>query len=557
MIGKKLGIWVIDAELGRGGMGRVYLAHEDIAEAPTSPGETPNSPPKQAALKILAPDLAQETGFLRRFQREIDALSLLSHPNIVRLYDSGAVDGHYYYAMEYIAGRNFDELLHEKGRLPWKEVLDMALQVCPALKHAHDHGIIHRDIKPPNLLRTDAGIVKLTDFGIAKVFAGKQLTAANTLVGTAEYLSPEQAAGKPVTNRSDLYSFGIVLYTLLVGHPPFEGESVLDLLHKHRFAQFDPPDKIVPSIPHDFSEVVCQMLEKDPAKRPHDGLVLQRLLERVRRKFERKEQYTVIRPLGETQVETEEVEEEEEDDSPGPATLMSRLMRQELTSQKQGGPVTQFFNRPIVIIFLLIICIGVIGWKAWPRSKTDPAALFEKGAQLMASDDPADWNRAWTEYLEPLQRDKLDPQQQEELDRFRRLIRDHDARRRTGSGTGEFASEAQHFYEQGQRFYLAGDQIGARRTWENLVRSFEGIEAEAFWVRSAKQGLADLDSQAPAEHRWDCVHQALERAQRLRDEGKRKEAEVIWKGIEELYRGDSSAKEILAEIKKDRARPQP
>jgi serine/threonine protein kinase len=557
MIGKKLGNWVIDAELGRGGMGRVYLAHEDISEAPTSPGETPNSPPRQAAIKILSPDLAQETGFLRRFQREIDALSLLSHPNIVRFYDSGAVEGNYYYAMEYIAGRNFDELLHENGRLPWKEVLDLALQVCPALKHAHDHGIIHRDIKPPNLLRTDAGVVKLTDFGIAKVFAGKQLTAANTLVGTAEYLSPEQAAGKPVTNRSDLYSLGIVLYTLLVGHPPFEGESVLDLLHKHRFSQFDPPDKMVPGIPHDFSEVICQLLEKDPAKRPHDGLVLQRLLERVRRKFERKEQYTVIRPLGETQAETEEVEEEEEEeDSPGPATLMSRLMRQELTSQKQGGPVTQFLNRPIVIISLLLICIGVITWKAWPRSKTDPAALFEQGAALMASDDPADWNRAWTEYLEPLDRQQLDPQQQEELDRFRQLINDHDARRRAVSRTSDSASEAQHFYDLGQRLCLAGDQIGARRVWENLVRSFDGVEAEAFWVRLAKQGLADLESQAPAEHRWDSVHQALQRARQLRDEGKRKDAEAIWQGIEELYKDDSSAREILGKIKKDRAGPE-
>src|SRR5712692_10290813 len=349
MIGKKLGNWVIDAELGRGGMGRVYLAHEDIAEAPTSPGQTPNSPPRQAAIKILAPDLAQETGFLRRFQREIDALSLLSHPNIIRFYDSGAVDGHYYYAMEYIAGRNFDELLHEKGRLPWKEVLDLALQVCPALKHAHDHGIIHRDIKPPNLLRTDAGIVKLTDFGIAKVFAGKQLTAANTLVGTAEYLSPEQAAGKPVTNRSDLYSLGIVLYTLLVGRPPFQGETVLALLHKHRFSQFDSPDKLIPEMPHDLSEIVCQLLEKEPDKRPHDGLVLQRLLERVQKKSLRKEQFTVVRPLEETIGDTGE-DEEEPEESPGPATLMSRLMRQELTSQNKGGPVTQFLNRPIVIV---------------------------------------------------------------------------------------------------------------------------------------------------------------------------------------------------------------
>src|SRR5216684_7521900 len=354
MIGKKLGNWVIDKELGRGGMGRVYLAHEEVS-SPSSPAPPAGDQPHQAAVKILAPDLAQEAGFLNRFQREIEALSLLNHPNIVRLYDSGVVDGNYYYAMEYVPGRNFDELLKEKGRLPWKEVMDLALQVCPALKHAHDHGIIHRDIKPPNLLRADTGVIKLTDFGIAKVFAGKQLTAANTLVGTAEFLSPEQAAGKPVTNRSDLYSLGIVLYTLLVGHPPFQGDSVLSLLHKHRFSQFDEPDKLIPEIPHDFSEIVCQLLEKEPDKRPHDGLVLQRQLERLQRKVLRKEQFTVVRPLEETIGDTGE-DEEEPEESPGPATLMSRLMRQELTSQNKGGPVTQFLNRPIVIVSLFVLC---------------------------------------------------------------------------------------------------------------------------------------------------------------------------------------------------------
>lgn len=551
MIGKKLGRWVIDKELGRGGMGRVYLAHEEIADSPGPSESTPNGGARQAAIKVLAPDLAQEAGFLKRFQREIDALSLLSHPNIVRLFDSGAVDNHYYYAMEYVAGKNFDELLQEKGRLPWKEVLDLALQICPALKHAHDHGIIHRDIKPPNLLRTDAGVVKLTDFGIAKVFAGKQLTAANTLVGTAEYLSPEQAAGKPVTNRSDLYSLGIVLYTLLVGHPPFQGDTVLALLHKHRFSQFDAPDKLIPEMPHDLSEVVCQLLEKDPSDRPHDGLVLQRQLERVHRRFLRKEQFTVIRPLEATQGEAAEVEEEEED-NPGPATLMSRLMRKELTSQNQGGPVTQFLNRPIVIVSLFVVCLGLIGWKAWPKSKTDPQSMYEQGAQLMASDDPTDWNRAWTEFLEPLDRRQLQPDQQEELAYFRQMIADHDARRRAVPRAGSSDSEAQHFYDQGQRLCLAGDPVGARRVWQSLVRSFEEVETEKNWVRLAKQGLADLEKRAPSEHRWDSVRKSLARARQLRDDGKRKEADTIWQGIEDLYQGDSSAKVILAEIKKDR-----
>src|SRR5262249_3021356 len=180
----------------------------------------------------------------------------------------------------------------EHGKWPWKEVLDAALQVSTALKHAHDSGVIHRDLKPSNLMRTADGQVKLTDFGIAKVFASGQLTKTGGIVGTAEFLSPEQAAGKPVTKKSDLYSFGVVLYNLLPGRPPFEGASFVDLLHKHRFGQFDRPKTLVPDIPYELDEVICKLMEKDPADRPPDGLVLHKQLESIRRKLERKSQAT-------------------------------------------------------------------------------------------------------------------------------------------------------------------------------------------------------------------------------------------------------------------------
>ncbi len=272
MTGDRLGKWILHKELGRGGMGRVYLAQEEIGG-------------KQAAVKILSAELAQEAGFLQRFQREIETLSQLSHPHIVRFFESGCENGLYYYAMEYVDGESLADVLEREGRMSWQEVLDVALQVCPALKHAHDHGVIHRDLKPANLLRTSLGVVKLTDFGIAKVFAHGNLTATGGVVGTAEFLSPEQAAGKPVTKRSDLYSLGTVLYTLLTGRPPFEGQSFLDLLHKQRYAQCDPPRKVVPELPYEIDEVVCKLLEKDPAKRPPDCLVLGRQLDSIRRKL--------------------------------------------------------------------------------------------------------------------------------------------------------------------------------------------------------------------------------------------------------------------------------
>ncbi|HMC67356.1 MAG TPA: serine/threonine-protein kinase, partial [Gemmataceae bacterium] len=233
MIGARLGKWLIDKKLGSGGMGDVFLAHE----LSNDPAETAHGE-RLAAVKVLAPELARDSGFLSRFRREIEILQQLDHPGIVRFFESGEQDKHVYYAMEYVDGETFEQLILNGGRVPWEEALDLAIQVCPALKHAHDRGIIHRDIKPSNLLRTRDGEVKLTDFGIAKAFATNALTATGSVVGTAEYLAPELAEGKPASKRSDLYSFGVVLYALLTGRPPFRAESVAEMLHKHRYGQF-------------------------------------------------------------------------------------------------------------------------------------------------------------------------------------------------------------------------------------------------------------------------------------------------------------------------------
>ncbi len=320
MIGTRLGPWTLDKELGRGGMGAVYHARA------TADGD--GDGPPVAAVKVLAAELAVDPGFLARFQREIDILRKLDHPNIVRFFESGAQGGHYYYAMEFIEGQSYETLLARQGRLPWTDVLDLALQVTPALKHAHDRGVIHRDLKPSNLLRTPSGQIKLTDFGIASLFASKHLTVTGGIVGTAEYLSPEQAAGKPVTRRSDLYSLGAVMYTLATGRTPFEGE-LLDLLQKHRFGQFDRPSRIVPEIPSDLDAIICDLLAKEPAHRPPDGSVLLRRLESLRRKMERK----AVRQAGNEPTQVLHLTGPQVKDKPGPATLMGRLMRQELERQ--------------------------------------------------------------------------------------------------------------------------------------------------------------------------------------------------------------------------------
>ena len=522
MIGERLGKWVIFKELGRGGMGSVYLAQEELTG-------------RQAAIKILAAELAQETGFLHRFQREIDTLSQLDHPGIVRFYESGYENAMYFYAMEYVEGQSLDDILLTQGPLPWQEVLDIALQICPALRHVHDHGVIHRDLKPPNILRTVQGTIKLTDFGIAKVFASQHLTATGGVVGTAEFLSPEQAAGKPVTKRSDIYSLGVVLYTLLTGRTPFEGTSFLDLLHKHRYALFDPPRSIVPAIPYEIDEVVCQLLEKEPDKRPPDCQVLGRQLDSIRRKLDRKGQQTAVGSTPEQTV-AENKEEFELEERPGPATLMSKLMRAELERQNQAPLLSRLVNRVWVLVPLLVLCIGGIVWAFWPL---DMDALYERGARLMASDRLADLREGWKEYLEPLNTRFPDHPYQQEVEKFRLKLQ---------TAEDPTMREAQRFFQQGERLHKEGDLKGAQRLWQAVATVFKDVDREKDWVRRAERALVDLEKEAAGKERWQSVRSALDRAARLRDQGKRAEAEKIWSGIEELYRNDLGARNILQDV---------
>jgi len=527
MLGERMGKWVIFKEIGRGGMGHVYLAQEEVGG-------------RNAALKVLTAELAQDVGFLQRFQGEIETLSRLDHPGIVKFFESGFENGLHFFAMEYVDGQSLDKVLEKEGRLPWQEVLDIAIKICGPLRHVHDSGVIHRDIKPPNILRTQAGDVKLTDFGIARIFASRHLTATGGVVGTAEFLSPEQASGKPVTKRSDLYSLGVVLYMLLTGRTPFEGNSFLDLLHKHRYAQFDSPRRIVPELPYEMDELVCQLLEKEPEKRPADCQVLGRQLESIRRKLERKNNLT---SLGEDELTVAEnrVDRLPLESRPGPATLMSRAVREELERQQQAGPIGRFFNQVWVIVPLLILCIGTIVYALWPPSAE---YLFQNGSALMErSSRLSEKEEAWREYLEPLNTRFPDHPYKDKVAEYHRLLLE---------ARGELPSEAQQFFLQGERRRQEGDLKGARKMWRGLVEVFAEVPAEKTWVKKARQALEELDKDGSRKDRWQTVRPALSRAEQLAAAGRRDEAEKIWSALEELYGRDPYATEILAEVSKAR-----
>jgi serine/threonine-protein kinase len=247
------GRYRIMRKLGTGGMANVYLAEDQELG-------------RRVAIKILDDRHAGDEQFIERFRREAKNAASLSHPNIVSIYDRGEAEGTYYIAMEYLDGRSLKELILSRGPAPVNVAIDYTRQILAALRFAHRHGIVHRDIKPHNVLVDAEGRLKVTDFGIARAGAS-QMTEAGSIIGTAQYLSPEQAKGAPVDQTSDLYSVGVLLYELLTGTAPFSGDTPVEIAMKHLSSVPEPPSAHRAEIPHDLDLVVMRALAKDPSER--------------------------------------------------------------------------------------------------------------------------------------------------------------------------------------------------------------------------------------------------------------------------------------------------
>jgi predicted Ser/Thr protein kinase len=234
-------------------------------------------------VKLLPQHLTAAPAFLQRFRREVLTLQRLDHPNIVRIYDDGEVDGSYYYAMEYVEGVGLDSVLAKKEKMPPLEALRIIRACAEALQHSHARGIVHRDIKPANIMLTPDGGVKLMDFGIAKVLDATRMTETLSVLGTVEYMSPEQSQGRHVDQRSDLYSLGVVLYECLAARVPLSGTTPTEVLMKLRRHQIAPPSAWVPELPKSLDALVMHLLERDPLKRLAAAAELLREIERVER----------------------------------------------------------------------------------------------------------------------------------------------------------------------------------------------------------------------------------------------------------------------------------
>lgn len=263
---KRLGPYIIQDVLGRGGMGTVFRAIDE------------NNDNDEVAVKVLSAAYADDDHFRSRFESEIKTLLQLDHPNIVRLLGHGEEDGNLFFVMELVTGKSLHALQKTGHRFSWQEVMGIAMDVCAGLQHAHYRGIIHRDIKPANLLRTESGTTKITDFGIAKLFGAERLTAHGGAIGTADYMSPEQATGVVVTERSDLFSLGCVMYALLSGRPPFAEKNIQSTIQSLTTKQATPLHRLSPETPTEFEDLIDRLLQKDPANRFGTAQALNRRL---------------------------------------------------------------------------------------------------------------------------------------------------------------------------------------------------------------------------------------------------------------------------------------
>jgi eukaryotic-like serine/threonine-protein kinase len=262
------GRYKVLSRLGSGGMADVFLAEDQQL------GRT-------VALKLLHRRFAEDPGFVERFRREAQAAAGLQHPNVVGVYDRGSFEDTYYIAMEYLSGRSLKQLIRQEAPLDPVRAIDLTIQILQAARFAHRRGVIHRDLKPHNVIVDDNDHAKVTDFGIARAGAS-DMTETGSIMGTAQYLSPEQAQGHAVSAGSDLYSIGVVLYELLTGRVPFDAESPVTIALKHVSEAPTAPTQVNATIPPELEQVVMWALNKNPGDRPRDADQFIAVLEQVK-----------------------------------------------------------------------------------------------------------------------------------------------------------------------------------------------------------------------------------------------------------------------------------
>ncbi|HEV8683599.1 MAG TPA: Stk1 family PASTA domain-containing Ser/Thr kinase [Actinomycetota bacterium] len=430
------GRYEIDSVLGEGGMAKVFRGTDKVL------GRT-------VAVKVLAPHFAKDQQFVARFRREAQAAAALNHPNVVSVYDTGSEDGIHWIVMEYVDGRTLKDVIREEGRLLPERAVEIAQSVCMALASAHEKGLVHRDIKPGNIMLTPSGETKVMDFGIARATAGADtLTQTAAVLGTAAYLSPEQAQGKPVDARSDIYAVGCVLFEMLTAHPPFEGESPVAIAYKHVRETPTPPSRFNRDVPKELDAIVLKCLAKNPDNRYQTTREMAEDLHRLARG----------QPVTATPV------------LPGdPTEVVSRPMRE--TQIMRGVPPEEEEERrkvwPIALAAVLVLAALVaLGFFLFQLLRPSEAALVEVPRVIGETRQEAEQELEQAGFVVRVERDF-------NADFARNLVFDQ---RPPGGTQAEQGSEVTIFVSKGEEQVTVPNLVGKSRQEAEQILSERDLE---------------------------------------------------------------------------------
>lgn len=553
--GKILGPFRIKRVIGAGAMGTVYKAVFTENDQPV-------------AIKVIGLGMSGNESAIARFEREAEILKQLRHPNIVRLFATGRYKKTPFFAMEYVRGESLDKMMDRLGRLPWEEVVRLGKQLCKALQHAHEKGIIHRDLKPSNLMVLKDGTLKLTDFGIAKDTDVTALTGANSTVGTAAYMSPEQCRGeRNLTSKSDLYSLGVVFYELLTGEKPFKKDSPVDMFLAHVTEPFERPSRKVLDIPPWLDTLVCQLMEKKPEHRPFDAAMVRRVLDEVEEKMV--EQRSAGLDMAMARVADRPNTKRDDTDRDAAMTLRSSTRKRKLRKKSK-----RFFEqRWFIAVSLTAVLAALVGLVGWLLRPTDPEVMYSRAESAIKSHNEEaarNWLRQYAEaypnrddahalqmhaWLVDLQTDLLETQM-------------HNRIRRPLSADGE----AQQLIYAATRHEDAGEFDEARQRWQDLGKNFANAPNidDQTWAWLAQRKVKALDAvpqteaklaegrlQADFKPSSDAESRAF-RALRLEIFGDITAAAAEWAQVKDMFIKDLPARPfvLLAAAKARALKPQ-
>jgi serine/threonine-protein kinase len=510
---RRVGPFQLESQLGVGGMGMVYKA-------------TYVKTGQKVAVKMLAPDLTADPKVAQRFEREMEILQKLKHPNIIRYYGGSTTGTQRWYAMELVAGGSLDRILKEKGPLSWEQTIDYGIQVAKALENAHAAGIIHRDLKPANLLISSNNTVKLSDFGIARDTDATALTQAGKTVGTMAYMAPEQISGKyPITRKTDLYSFGCVLFEMLTGRVPFEAKTQPEILFKH--LDEDPPSvrELAWQTPVWLEELIEELMAKNPDERPFDALAVQVMLEDVRKKVAEKE--TVVGTKAGGAAVTVQG-----------GAVVTKTMGQK--RKKKKAAQTPFYERAWFLGLCLLAVLVPVGWVVSKKMFASEEELFAQAQKSVQSGELDDLVNAEPQ-LEKLKSRFPDgahaKQVQQWLDDIAsiRAQRNLDLRLKLNKVP---ANEGERLWVEARQFENFGDRLLALDKYDAMQTILRDDQAAAPMRNLARMQAETIRKSIGTDSdRTAFIRERLDKADAAYSAGRLAEAEQDWKSVISLYSG--------------------